>query len=272
MNKSFFALLFLLIVSSSFSQTKETLEEKKMRQQALVDKYLINGAQTVDYNYQMAEWQSYLDAGLKIDSTVAYLWREKAMPYFKARKYEVGMTYVDKAVLYDRQANLPYRAFIKCIFSKNYKDAIADFELCKKEYGNSYVMDHTYNFYISLSYLQLNEYAKADALLKDYIDTMLNKNGEEWVNPTALFYYGIAKYELMQFDEAIILFNRALDIYQNFSDAKYYKAICMARLQQNPDEISTLIKESRNDYKLGYTIPESNVVYETYPYQKKWRD
>ncbi|WP_317044770.1 hypothetical protein [Olleya sp. Bg11-27] len=88
------------------------------------------------------------------------------MPYFKAKKYEVGMTYLDKAVLYKPERWLSYRAFIKCIFAKTYKSAIVDFEECIKREGNTYVMDHTYRFYIALSYLQLNEFEKAENLLK----------------------------------------------------------------------------------------------------------
>ena len=42
----------------------------------------------------MSEWQNCLDEGLKKDSTVAYLWQQKAMPYFKLRKCEIGMPYV----------------------------------------------------------------------------------------------------------------------------------------------------------------------------------
>ncbi len=53
------------------------------------------------------------------------------MPYFKARKYEIGMTYIDKAVKLDDKRWQPYRAFIKCIFAKTYKAAIEDFEVCE---------------------------------------------------------------------------------------------------------------------------------------------
>lgn len=54
----------------------------------------------------MKEWQAYLDKGLAIDSTITYFWQQKAMPYFKARKYEIGMEYLDKAVKYDREQYL----------------------------------------------------------------------------------------------------------------------------------------------------------------------
>lgn len=263
-------IIAFIIVLCFKGQSQESIEAKRIRQDSLVEEYLVKRAQTYNYNYQMAEWQKSLDEGLKIDSTVARLWQEKAMPYFKARKYEIGMIYVNKAVLYNRKEYLPYRAFIKCIFSKQYKEAIIDFEDAKKEFGDGPVMDHTYNFYIALSYLQLNEYQKAEELLKDYIDTIIKKNGEKWVSPTALFYYGIAKYEQCKYLDAIKEFDKALSLYEHFSDVKFYKAVCLARLDKDQEDINKLIKESKDDAKLGYTIGEYNTVYETYPYQKKW--
>jgi hypothetical protein len=54
-----------------------------------------------------------------------------------------------------------FRIDIKCIL-QNLSRAIVDFEECIVLYGNNYTMDHTYGFYIAISYLQLNEYIKAE--------------------------------------------------------------------------------------------------------------
>lgn len=253
-----------------FSKAQGSLEAVKKGQEIIILEYLTNCAEHHNYNYKMAEWQNCLDEGLKKDSTVAYLWQQKAMPFFKAQKYEVGMAFIDKAVQYDPKEWLPYRAFIKCIFAKTYKDAILDFEDCIKKYGNGYRMDHTYSFYIGLCYLQLNEYTKAEKLFKEYNEDIF-KNRQGLEHPTALFYYGIAKYELQKWEEAIVLFDKALKIYPNFSDAKYYKSVCMARLGAKPEDIKTLFTEAKEDAKLGYTINEDNTIYETYPYQRKWQ-
>ena len=51
---------------------------------------------------------------------------------------------------------LEYSAFMKCLFSKEYEESIEEFMTVKEKYGDSYVMDHTHNFYIGLNYLQLN--------------------------------------------------------------------------------------------------------------------
>ena len=236
---------------------------------AIIEEFLTNCAEKHNYTYEMTEWQDCLDHGLKKDSAVAYLWQQKAMPYFKCKKYEVGMQYLDKAVLYDKKEWLPYRGFMKCIFSKNYKDAITDLEECIKLYGNGYRMDHTYSFYMGLCYLQLNEYAKAEQLFDDYVNDIY-KNRQKLEHPTAYFYQGIAKYELKKWDEAIAIFDKAIKIYPEFSDAKYYKAICWLKQGKPKEEVIALAGIAREDAAKGYSINEDNTIYETYPYQKKF--
>jgi tetratricopeptide (TPR) repeat protein len=263
-----FKLLLLLLVTNCLGQTNDDFQiEKKIRQEAIIKESLENGA----WKHMMfsKQWQDEIDAGLKKDSTVAYLWQQKAMPLFKLRKYEIGMPFIDKAVLYDAQRWQPYRAFIKCIFAKTYKDAIIDFEDCIEKYGNGYEMDHTYSFYIGLCYLQLNEYKKAEKLFKEYIDDIFN-NRQGLEHPTALFYYGISIYEQERWQDAILEFDRALKIYPNFSDVKFYKAMCLVRLEKM-DEANILLEEGKKDIESGFTINEDNTIYEKYPYQVIWK-
>ena len=236
---------------------------------AIVEEFLTNCAEKHNYVFEMAEWQDCLDQGLKKDSTVAYLWQQKAMPYFKCKKYEVGMQYLNKAVFYNKERWLSYRAFMKCIFSHDYKDAIIDFDEAIKLYGNSYVMDHSFNFYKGICYLQLNNYEKAEHLFDDYVNDIY-KNRQQLEHPTAYFYLGIAKYELKKWDEAIAIFDKAIKIYPEFSDAKYYKAICWLKQGKLREEVVALVGIAREDAAKGFSINEDNTVYETYPYQKKF--
>ena len=263
--KTTFYFYFALFLNISFAQ-----EGKNKQQEKIIDEYLTNCAEKYNYNTRMQDWQDCLDQGLKKDNTIAYLWQQKAMPYFKARKYEIGMPFLNKAVQYDAQRWQPYRGFMKCIFSKQYKSAIADLEACNKKFGSGYVMDHSYNFYIAISYLQLNEFTKAEKLLQSYVDEIYQKR-DKLEHPTAYFYLGIAKFELKKFDEAIAIFDKAIKIYPNFSDAKYYKAICLLRLDATTD-VKNLFAECKADYKSGNKLNEDNTIYETYPYQIKFKD
>ena len=259
-------ILLLIIFYNTDIYAQEGANEE---QEKIIKEFLTNCAENYNYTIQMSEWQDCLDQGLKKDSTIAYLWQQKAMPYFKARKYEFGMPYLDKAVQYNAKRWQSYRGFMKCIFSKNYKDAIADLEDCKKKFGNQYVMDHSYDFYIAISYLQLNEYEKAEKILQNYIDEMYEKR-QKLEHPTAYFYYAISLYEQKKWENAITFFEKALKIFPNFSDAKYYKAICLFRLNKLEDSKKTM-EESISDYKMNYKLNEDNTIYETYPYQKKWK-
>jgi tetratricopeptide (TPR) repeat protein len=258
----------LFITLNCFGQTNpKEFADKTARQEAIIKEHLENGA----WQHMMfsKQWQDEIDTGLKKDSTIAYLWQQKAMPYFKLRKCEIGMPFIDKAVLYDAKRWQPYRAFIKCIFAKTYKDAIIDFEDCIKKYGNWYEMDHTYSFYIGLCYLQLNDFKSAEKLFKEYNDDLYaNRQGLE--HPTALFYYGISKYEQEKWQDAILEFDKALKIYPNFSDVKFYKAMCLIRLGKM-DSVSFLLDEGKKNAELGFTIMEDNVIYEKYPYQVIWK-
>ncbi|MFI0428450.1 tetratricopeptide repeat protein [Mariniflexile sp. HMF6888] len=266
--------LIIFIISVFFLQCKgednsdqESAEAKRIRQDLLIEKYVGNCAEKFSYRYQMSEWQHCLDEGLKEDSTVAYLWQQKAMPYFKARKYEVGMKYLDKAVLYNERSWLSYRAFIKCVFAKTYREAIKDFEKCIQNEGNTYVMDHTYQFHIALCNLQLNEFEKAETIFKKDIEEQEQEWGE--AHYIDLFYYGISKYEQGKWEEAIFEFDKSLKQYTQFSDAKYYKAICLGRLNRT-EEFKSLMIEAKTDKNEGYSINEDNSIYETYPYQIIW--
>ena len=261
-------ILFIASLLSIQCQSQNSQpQDKKTQQEAIIKEHVYDCADKINYTIMMAAYQDCLDAGLKKDSTIAYLWQQKAMPYFKAKKYSVGKPFLDKAVHYDEKRWLAYRGFMKCIFSKDYTGAIEDFQKCITKYGNSYEMDHTYAFYIGLSYLQLNEFKMAETVFKKDIETQISQRNE--AHFLDLFYYGISKYEQQKWEEAIVEFDKSLKQYPDFSDVQFYKAICLARLGKK-EESSLLLAKAKKDATAGYTINEDNAVYETYPYKVRW--
>lgn len=262
--------LLLVLILYGCTHSKESFQDFKettSKQDSIIQVYATNCAHNYSYTTDMNKWQNCLDEGLKQDSTIAYLWQQKAMPYFKARKYEVGMQYLDKAVLYNPKQYQPYRAFIKCVFLKTYQDAIADFTDCKEKWGDNFEMDHTYSFYIGLSQLQLNQFDKAVGSFNEAIRTQ-SKFFKD-THHLDLFYLGIAKLEQQNYDEAITLFDQALVQYPEFSDAMYYKVLCLYRQGKSTDTYKTLLEEAIKWRDKGYTINEANAIYEPYPYQFK---
>ena len=221
-----------------------------------------------DSGMYSSKYQTYIDSALMIKPDSAYLWQQKAMPLYKARKYSLGKPFLKKAVEYDAKGNLDYSGFMKCIFSKEYEESIIELLEAKKRFGDGYVMDHTYNFYIGLNHLQLNQFEKAKEFLskskkQQFLD-FPNDAPEEACHYLDWFYLGIAEHELGNYEEAVLCFDMSLMVYTNFGDAMYYKAYSQLSL--------SLDDAAQNTYELAFenklnTINEDNVFYEVYPYQ-----
>jgi tetratricopeptide (TPR) repeat protein len=209
----------------------------------------------------------YYDSALMIVPTSAFLWQQRAMAYFKQMKYEKGAAFLDSAVKYKRNEYLEYRAFMKCIFRKNYKESIADFTMVLKERGELFVMDHPCSFYMSLCYLQLNEFDSAKVYLNQAINFEQKKFHSTSLNCLDNFYMGIILFEQERNDEAIAEFDKALVTYSKFSDAQLYKALCIEKKGQKKEASKLAITAALENFKAGYTINEGNSIYECYPYQ-----
>ena len=153
---------------------------------------------------------------------------------------------------------------MECIFAKDYTSALRDFEQAKLVVGQGGVMDHRYDFYIGLCYLQLDQLDEAEHHLLSTIADQEKAPG--FVHFLDLFYLGIVYYQKDDFNTAITTFDKAIKLYPQFSDAKYYKANCFMYMGRY-EEAKALYKEAGNDFKQGYTINEDNAIYEAYPYQ-----
>ena len=254
-------LILLLLPLFAFSQHTE--EQKNINKEKLAHYY----AKTADVRLFSQARQKYIDSILMIDHYNAYLWQQKAMPLFKQKKYELGLQYLDSAIKYDQTNHyIEYGAFMKCIFVKNYKESINDFELIKVKNKNGFIMDHSYDFYIGLSYLQLNQFQKAEEFLKSSIEYSELKWKE--AHYLEYFYLGIVKMEQENLSEANRFLEKALKLYKEFPDALYYKAQLL-ELENKYAEAKPLIEQAISNYSKGYSINEDNAKYEDYPYQIK---
>lgn len=211
--------------------------------------------------------QKYIDSILIFDHENAYLWQQKAMPLFKQKKYELALQYLDSAIKYDKTNHyLEYGAFMKCIFVKSYKNAITDFENLKSNNKIGFVMDHSYDFYLGISYLQLNQLDKAEEHIKNSIKFSEDKWKEGHF--VEYFYLGIVKMEQENLTESIEYFDKALKIYAEFPDPKYYKALLLKQQNKN-EEAKQLIEQAIINLSNGFNLNEDNAIYEDYPYQIK---
>lgn len=258
----------ILAVSSTFAQfTPRKSPAREAHEDSIITRYLKQGAWK--YSYLSHEWQMYIDSALRIDSTISYLWQQKGMPLWKTRKYELASAATENAVRYD-SLWIDYLGFCTCIFQKDAENALTDFSIAHRLKPGGYVMDHSYAFYESLCYLQLNKFDSALAVLKREVERCEAEKGTGWTHYLDMMYMGIAYYETGNDTEAIRWFDRALERYPRFSDVKYYKGLVLIRMNKKEEGLA-LLREGKKDFKEGNTINEDNAIYEPYPYQIRWQ-
>lgn len=213
------------------------------------------------YNYNTFDWQNTIDSIIKINPNNAYLWQQKAMPYFKNGDYYNGMKNLNQAVKLDTASWLGYRGFMKCIFLKDYTNAITDFKQIIKKQPNAYEMDHSYYFYIGISYLKLNSLDSAEK----YLNVCLSKPKER-THYLDWYYSGILKFKQDNHIKALEYFEVCLNESSRLNDANFYKANVLLSLNRKEEAYSCLIK-SKEDNKAGYSLNEDNMIYVDYPFQ-----
>ncbi|WP_300024290.1 hypothetical protein [uncultured Maribacter sp.] len=268
-----YVILLLFISSCNLSDRKEESgkDDKKVEKKVLSGIDSMRIREYVEKSFQSPmhslEHQQYLDSALTIMPESAWLWQQKAMPLYKTRKYQLGEPFLEKAVEYDPEKYLDYSGFINCIFSKDYIKSISEFMRAKKEFGDGYVMDHTYNFYIGLDYLQLNKFSKAKEFLllskEQQFKDFPNDPPQEACHYLDWYYLGIADFELGNYKDAITSLEMSLKVYENFAEALYFKGRSMTKLGNEEGA-----EWEKKAFEYGdNTINEDNVIYEIYPYQ-----
>ncbi len=266
--KQICTLLALAICYINVALAKGEKEEKKPMsfEDSVFQHYLKEGAWKQPLFSRARE--RYMDSAIALCPTNGYFYQQRSMPLIKQNKYELAAPYLDSAAKYDPPKWVPYRAFSKCIFSKEYQAAIADFDLARSINGNSGVMDHPYDFFTSLCYLQLNQFDSAEHYLRKCIDYSTTHHGESWVHYVHWFYLGVIRFEQEDYKGAIEYLDKALKEYPDFSDAEYYKAMALGRMEEYKQALPILLK-AQTDSDKGYTLNEDSIFYETYPYQVK---
>lgn len=86
MNKSSLKLYFLCIyvLFGIICIGQNEIVSKIKSQDEIIQEYLINGAWK--YTYLSKEWDEWINLGLQKDSTIAYLWQQKALPFLETKK------------------------------------------------------------------------------------------------------------------------------------------------------------------------------------------
>ncbi len=257
-------LLLFLCLSAKKSYTQETaIKYTPAVKDSLVNRYYKNGMGQFALN--TIKYQLYADTVLHFFPNNPEIWHQRAIPLFKSGKYELGMQNLNKALEMNRKEYIAYRGFINCIFLKQHRAALQDFKEAIAEKGDFITMDHPCSYYMGLSYLQLNNLDSAKFYLAKALDFERLTKSEGFLSTTNWFYLAVIEYEQTHWEAAISLFDKTLELYSSFPEAKYYKALCLNELGKKA-QAKILLREAEAEYHSEYLFPEYNAVYEKYPY------
>ena len=103
---------------------------------------------------------------LTICPNMANVYQLKGLPGLFKGDYAENFKFIDKAVELNLVRYTLHRGFLKCIFTKDYEGAIADFEKAEQISPQKYEMDHTFSFYLGLCYLGLRNYEKSKKIFR----------------------------------------------------------------------------------------------------------
>lgn len=198
--------------------------------------------------------QTLLDEIIALDSLHCDAIREKSVPYLKR-----GMAYqwkplFDKAIACDPNTWQPMRGYLYLYFYRDYKKAIIDFNASDVLTPNfvDAPQGHSVNYWRGIAYIGLNDYEKALDFFTKHIDIELKTLTEDWIEPSAFLYLGIAQYELGQLEMAEVNFNKMLLYNKGLSaDANYY----LAKVYKDKNEKQkalTYIKKAIANYEAGH--------------------
>jgi tetratricopeptide (TPR) repeat protein len=212
--------------------------------------------------------QLYADTASMINPKSAVVYQNRAVPFLKNGDFEKWIFYIDKAVALDAKKYMDYRAFCKAIFIKDYDGAIKDFDVAQKIKGNeiNFVMDHTYEFFKSLCYLEMGQLDSAKVLMQKSVDWQLKNKTLEWTHYVDLFYLGVIYWELKDVQKAQYYIDLSLKKYAQFPDANYYKALILNHLGRKGEAMEYVLTIEPN-WKKGYRMNEDNEIYCNYPHQ-----
>lgn len=172
------------------------------------------------YQFQR-EFQEIFDEAIKISPNFAYAYREKSTAYLKCGDFITWKKLIDKAVEYDSNGNLGYRAWCRYQFFRDYKGAIKDIEkldsLVTSNIGYSVNGDYHLNITKGICYSAIGQKHKAIKIFRDQLKTKDYSAG-------LYDYYqlGVIFYEINDFKNALICFDKQSKI-NELADNAYYK-------------------------------------------------
>ena len=260
---SFLGILVLSCNSKDIYSLSKT--ERKQKAQELWDIAFDSEDTTHTYLQGSVLLQKMLDSIVTYDPQHCEAFREKSVPYLKRGLPHKWKPLFDKAVACDPKTWQPWRGYLYLYFYRDYDKAIADFDASDVLTPNfvDTPQGHSVNYWRGMAYLGKKDYKKSVEYFETHIRLESEDSGEDWVEPDAFLFLGIAQYELGLVEKSTFNFQKMLKYSgEHSAEANYYLA--QIKLKEKDYSASLInINKSIIDFESGY--------YEHRPYVEEIR-
>ena len=234
--KLIFLLVLVLFYFGAFSQPN--CEAYKYKGDTLKYK-ACKASEKRSGHYQFSrEYQEALDEALAIDSTFAYAYKVKSTAYLKSGDFITWKKLIDKAVTYDPEGELFYRASCRYQFFRDYEGAIEDIDrldnIVDYDIGTSQNGDYHLNIVKALCYKglgRLNESLKV-------FEHQLN-DSSHYVGIYDYLHLGVLYLEMENYSLAIETLKRQ-ELENDIAENRYYIAMAYKALGEDEKYLENL--------------------------------
>ena len=245
------SLLLLALVFISCEEDISKLSQAERKQRSIA---LFQDAESLHHGQGIPMVMTKLEEAITMDPNNCDALRELSVAYLKRGVIDRWNIKFEKAVECNPQIWVPWRGYLYLQFYRDYEKATADFDASDTLTPNfkDAPQGQSVDYWRGIAYLGLKDYKNSIKYLDLYIDEITKKNGEDWAEPTAFLYRGIAQYENRNPNAALKDFEKMILYNKNkTADGSYYKALLLFE-ENKCGEAKNALKTAKDNFKNGY--------------------
>lgn len=246
--------LSLLLIATVFASCDKDISKMSEVERTQRSVELYRDAKSLHAGQGIPMVMTKLEEAVTMDPANCDALRELSVAYLKRGLIDEWHIKFDKAAACDPKIWVPWRGYLYLQFYRDYEKAIADFDASDTLTPNftDAPQGHSVDYWRGIAYLGLKDYDNSIKYLDRYIDEVTQENGEDWAEPTAFLYRGIALYENENPETALKDFNKMILYNRNTTaDGSYYKALILYeenKCEEAKKELNTAVE----NFNLGY--------------------
>lgn len=184
------------------------------------------------------EFQEVLNQSINIDSTYAFAYQQKSVAYLKSGDFITWKKLIDKAVKFNPNENLGYRAWCRYQFFRDYRGAIKDIELLDSlvnyNIGFSANGDYHLNIVKALCYKSIGQNEKAILIIENqFIDE------NHFIGLYDYLHLGVLYFDEGDFQRALVAFKKQ-SVENELAENQFYLALVCKALKMKTEYQSSL--------------------------------